>query len=315
MPKKTALITGGSGFLGSHLCELFIARGHHVICLDNLLTGSKDNLAHLDKTHLDFIKHDITKPIKIAGKIDYVLHFASPASPVDYTKYPIKTAKADSLGTHNSLGIAKAKNARFLMASTSEIYGDPLVHPQVEEYWGNVNPIGPRSMYDESKRFSEALTMAYHRAHKMNTKIARIFNTYGERMQIQDGRVVPNFICQALRGHDITIYGIGTQTRSFCYASDLVDGIYRLLMSDYNLPVNIGNPTENTILEFAKVIIKMTGTKSKIIYKPIPIDDPKQRCPDITKARKLLGWEPKVDLAEGIGRTIKYFKSRLIDLP
>ena len=311
MSKKTALITGGAGFLGSHLCELFIARGHHVICLDNLLTGSKDNIAHLDKKHLDFIKHDITKPIKIAGKVDYVLHFASPASPVDYTNHPIKTAKVGSLGTHNALGIAKAKKARFIVASTSEIYGDPHVHPQVEEYWGNVNSIGPRSMYDEAKRFSEALTMAYHRVHKMDTKIVRIFNTYGERMQINDGRVVPNFIYQALKGKDITVYGKGDQTRSFCYASDLVDGIYRLLMSEYNLPVNIGNPTENTILDFAKVIIKMTGTKSKIIYKPIPVDDPKQRKPDITKARKLLGWEPKVDLEEGITRTIAYFRTKV----
>ena len=309
--KSTALITGGAGFLGSHLCELFINRGCKAICLDNLLTGSRDNISHLNKKDLEFIKHDITKPIKIAGKIDYVLHFASPASPVDYAEHPIKTAKVGSLGTHNALGIAKAKKARFLMASTSEIYGDPHVHPQVEEYWGNVNSIGPRSMYDEAKRFSEALTMAYHRAHKLDTKIVRIFNTYGERMQINDGRVVPNFIYQALKGQNITVYGNGKQTRSFCYVSDLVEGIYRLLLSDYNLPVNIGNPTENTILDFAKVIIKMTRTKSRIIYKPIPVDDPKQRCPDITKARKLLHWEPKVDLEEGISRTIKYFRNKI----
>jgi dTDP-glucose 4,6-dehydratase len=311
MSKKVALITGGAGFLGSHLCELFISRGHRVICLDNLLTGSKENIAHLDKKCLEFIKHDITKPLKLAGKIDYVLHFASPASPVDYARHPIKTAKVGSLGTHNALGITRAKKARFIMASTSEIYGDPQVHPQVEEYWGNVNSIGPRSMYDEAKRFSEALTMAYHRTHKMDTKIVRIFNTYGERMQIQDGRVVPNFIYQALKGRDITVYGEGKQTRSFCYVSDLIEGIYRLLMSDYNLPVNIGNPAENTIIEFAKIIIKMTGTKSKIVYKPIPVDDPKQRCPDITKAGKLLGWEPKVNLEEGITRTIKYFKTKV----
>lgn len=311
MSKKVALITGGAGFLGSHLCELFISRGHRVLCLDNLLTGSKENIAHLDKKSLEFIKHDITKPLKLAGKIDYVLHFASPASPVDYARHPIKTAKVGSLGTHNALGITRAKKARFIMASTSEIYGDPQVHPQVEEYWGNVNSIGPRSMYDEAKRFSEALTMAYHRTHKMDTKIVRIFNTYGERMQIQDGRVVPNFIYQALKGRDITVYGEGKQTRSFCYVSDLIEGIYRLLMSDYNLPVNIGNPAENTILEFAKIIIKMTGTKSKIVYKPIPVDDPKQRCPDITKAGKLFGWEPKVNLEEGITRTIKYFKTKV----
>ncbi|OGF47743.1 MAG: NAD-dependent dehydratase [Candidatus Firestonebacteria bacterium RIFOXYC2_FULL_39_67] len=311
MSKKTALITGGAGFLGSHLCEYFINKGHLVICVDNLLTGSKDNIAHLDRKYLKFIKHDITKPLKIAGKVDYVLHFASPASPVDYTNHPIKTAKVGSLGTHNALGLAKAKKARFIVASTSEIYGDPHVHPQVEEYWGNVNSIGPRSMYDEAKRFSEALTMAYHRVHKIDTKIVRIFNTYGERMQINDGRVVPNFIYQALKGRDITVYGEGKQTRSFCYVSDLVDGIYKLLMSDYNLPVNIGNPTENTILDFAKTIIKMTGTKSKIIYKPIPVDDPKQRCPDITKARKLLHWEPKVDLEKGIARTIAYFRTKI----
>ncbi len=311
MKKTTALITGGAGFLGSHLCEYFINKGHHVICVDNLLTGSRANLAHLDKKKLEFIKHDITKPLKIAGKIDYVLHFASPASPVDYSQHPIKTAKVGSLGTHNALGISKLKRARFIFASTSEIYGDPAVHPQVEEYWGNVNSIGPRSMYDEAKRFSEALTMAYQRFHKIDTRIVRIFNTYGERMQINDGRVVPNFIYQALKGRDITVYGNGNQTRSFCYVSDLVEGIYRLLMSDYTLPVNIGNPVENTILDFAKVIIKMTGTKSRIIYKPIPVDDPKQRCPDITKAKTLLHWEPKLALAEGITRTIEYFKTKI----
>jgi len=311
LSKKVALITGGAGFLGSHLCEYFINKGHRVICVDNLLTGRKENVRHLDKTNFEFIKHDISKPLVIAGRIDYVLHFASPASPVDYSHHPIKTAKVGSLGTHNTLGISKAKKARFILASTSEIYGDPTVHPQVEEYWGNVNSIGPRSMYDEAKRFSEALTMAYQRFHKMDTRIVRIFNTYGERMQINDGRVVPNFIYQALKGKDITVYGKGNQTRSFCYVSDLVEGIYRLLMSDYNLPVNIGNPAENTILNFAKIIIKMTGTKSKIIYRPIPVDDPKQRCPDITKAKKLLQWEPKVDLNEGITRTIEYFKTKV----
>jgi len=310
--KKTALITGGAGFLGSHLCEYFIAKGDRVICVDNLLTGSKDNIKHLDKKTFEFIKHDITKPLRVPGRVDYVLHFASPASPVDYSKNPIKTAKVGSLGTHNALGIARAKKSRFIIASTSEIYGDPAVHPQTEEYWGNVNSIGPRSMYDEAKRFSEAITMAYRREHRMNTKIVRIFNTYGERMRINDGRVVPNFVYQALKGRDITVYGKGTQTRSFCYVSDLVEGIYRLLLSDYNLPVNIGNPVENTILEFAKVIIKMTGTKSKIIYKPIPVDDPKQRCPDITKAKKILHWEPKVDLEEGIGRTINWFREHYI---
>ena len=312
MSKQTALITGGSGFVGSHLCDYFLAKGHKVICLDNLITGNLANIKHLRKNKdFKFIKHDITKPIFIKGGIDYVLHFASPASPVDYTEHPIKTAKVGSLGTHNALGIAKAKKARFIVASTSEIYGDPMVHPQVEEYWGNVNSIGPRSMYDEAKRFSEALTMAYHRAHKMDTKIVRIFNTYGERMQINDGRIVPNFIYQALKGQDLTVYGNGKQTRSFCYVSDLVEGIYRLLMSNYNLPVNLGNPSEKTVLDFAKTIIKMTGAKSKIVYRPLPQDDPKQRKPNIAKATKLLGWEPKVDLEEGITRTIAYFKSKV----
>src|SRR3989339_466651 len=311
MSKKTALITGGAGFLGSHLCEYFINKGHLVICVDNLLTGSKDNIAHLDRKYLKFIKHDITKPLKIAGKVDYVLHFASPASPVDYTNHPIKTAKVGSLGTHNALGLAKAKKARFIVASTSEIYGDPHVHPQVEEYWGNVNSIGPRSMYDEAKRFSEALTMAYHRVHKIDTKIVRIFNTYGERIRLNDGRVVPNFILQALKGKPLTIYGNGKQTRSFSYVSDTVDGIVRLLNSKLNEPVNIGNPCEYTILQFAKIIKKLTASKSKIVFEELPCDDPKVRQPDITKAKKFLKWSPKISVEEGIGRTIKWFEKKI----
>jgi dTDP-glucose 4,6-dehydratase len=271
-----------------------------------------NNIDHIKSYNFEFINHDITKYIDIKGVVHYVLNFACPASPVDYAMYPIQTAKVGSLGTHNCLGLAKAKNAVFITASTSEIYGDPEIHPQPEEYWGNVNTIGPRSCYDEAKRFSEAITMSYHRVHKIDTKIVRIFNTYGERMRINDGRVVPNFIYQALKGEDITVYGDGNQTRSFCYVSDLVEGIYRLLNSDYNLPVNLGNPDERTILDFAKVIIRETGTKSKIVFKPLPQDDPKQRKPDITKARKLLKWEPKVSLEEGIKSTIKYFKETIM---
>ncbi len=307
---KTAVITGGAGFIGSHLCDYFLGRNLRVICVDNLITGSMDNLVHINNKNFEFIKQDITKRLEIKGPVDYVLDFACPASPIDYIMFPIQTAKVGSLGTHNCLGLALAKKARFLVASTSEVYGDPAVHPQKESYWGNVNPIGPRSCYDEAKRFSEAITMAYFRAHKMDTKIVRIFNTYGERMRINDGRVVPNFIYQALNGQNITVYGNGKQTRSFCYVSDLVRGIYSLLMSDYNLPVNLGNPDERTMLEFAKEIIKATGTRSKIIYKPLPTDDPKQRKPDITLAKKLLKWEPEVPLKTGLARTIRYFQTK-----
>jgi len=307
---KTAVITGGAGFIGSHLCDYFLGRDIHVICIDNLITGSMENIKHIKNKKFDFIKHDITKRMEVKGPVDYVLDFACPASPVDYNLYPIQTAKVGSLGTHNCLGLALAKKARILVASTSEVYGDPAVHPQKESYWGNVNPIGPRSCYDEAKRFTEAITMAYHRAHKIDTKIVRIFNTYGERMRINDGRVVPNFIHQALNGQDITVYGNGKQTRSFCYVSDLVRGIYALLLSDYNLPVNLGNPDERTIYEFAREIIKATGAKSKIVYKPLPDDDPRQRKPDITLAKKLLKWSPEVELKTGLARTIRYFQSK-----
>ena len=309
---STVVITGGSGFIGSHLCEYFINKGIYVICIDNLITGDKNNVAHLDKNKFRFIEQDITEHIDIKENVDYVMDFASPASPVDYMKYPIETLKVGSMGTHNALGLARAKKARFIIASTSEIYGDPLVHPQTEDYWGNVNSIGPRSCYDEAKRFSEAITMAYHRVHKVDTKIVRIFNTYGERMKLSDGRVVPNFIPQALKGEDITVFGDGKQTRSFCYVSDLVEGIYRLLTSDTNEPVNLGNPNEKSILEFAEVIIKLTKSKSKIVFKPLPVDDPKQRKPDITRAKKLLNWEPKVPLEEGLKRTISWFKNKLV---
>ncbi len=307
---KTAVITGGAGFIGSHLCDFFLGRDIRVICVDNLITGSMENLKHITNKNFDFIKQDITKHMEVKGPVDYVLDFACPASPIDYNMFPIQTAKVGSLGTHNCLGLALAKKARVLVASTSEVYGDPAVHPQTESYWGNVNPIGPRSCYDEAKRFSEAITMAYHRAHKVDTKIVRIFNTYGERMRINDGRVVPNFIYQALNGQDITVYGDGKQTRSFCYVSDLVRGIYALLLSDYNLPVNLGNPDERTIIEFAKEIIKTTGAKSKIVYKPLPADDPRQRKPDITLAKKLLKWNPEVELKTGLARTIRYFQSK-----
>ncbi len=310
MNKERVLITGAAGFLGSHLCDRFIKEGYLVIGMDNLITGDMKNIAHLQtNSDFKFINHDVTKHITIDGDIKYILHFASPASPIDYLKIPIQTLKVSSLGTHNCLGLAKAKNARFLIASTSEVYGDPLVHPQTEDYWGNVNPIGPRGCYDEAKRFAEAITMAYHTYHKVDTRIVRIFNTYGPRMRLNDGRVLPAFIGQALRGEDLTVFGDGSQTRSFCYVDDLVEGIYRLLLSDYSLPVNIGNPSEITIKQFGDEIIKLTGTKQKMIYKPLPQDDPKQRQPDITRAKKLLGWEPKVNRAEGLKITYDYFKS------
>jgi dTDP-glucose 4,6-dehydratase len=302
------LITGGAGFIGSHLCDLLLSKGHEVICVDNLITGNKNNIAHIKNEKFSYIEHNVTKPLYLEEKIDYIFHLASPASPIDYLELPIQTLKVGALGTHNMLGLAREKNARFLLASTSEVYGDPLVNPQNEEYWGNVNPIGPRGVYDEAKRFAEAITMAYHRYHGTQTRIVRIFNTYGPRMRLNDGRVVPNFIWQALNGEDITVYGDGSQTRSFCYVSDEIEGIYRLMMSDYSNPVNVGNPEEHTILEFAKFIIKLTGTNSKIIFKELPEDDPKQRRPNITKARKILKWEPKVSLEQGLKNTIQYFK-------
>ncbi|HUR81297.1 MAG TPA: UDP-glucuronic acid decarboxylase family protein [Thermoanaerobaculia bacterium] len=307
-----ALITGGAGFLGSHLCDLFLARGHEVVCMDNFLTGSPKNIQHLfGRDGFTFIKQDVTQYIHIDGPLDYVLHFASPASPIDYLEKPIQTLKVGSLGTHKTLGVAKDKGARYLIASTSEVYGDPLVHPQREEYWGNVNPVGPRGVYDEAKRFAEAMTMAYHRFHGVQTRIVRIFNTYGERMRVNDGRVVPAFISQALRDEPLTVFGDGSQTRSFCYVSDLIEGIYRLLMSEEAQPTNIGNPAEMTVLQFAEVIKKLVGTSAPIEFRPLPEDDPKIRRPDITKARTLLGWEPMVPLEEGIGRTIDYFRSVL----
>jgi len=306
---KTAVITGGAGFLGSHLCDKLVENNIKVICVDNLLTGSFNNISHLFENDLfKFIKHDVTNFIHIGVKVDYVLHFASPASPIDYLKLPIQTLKVGSLGTHNALGLAKAKNARFLLASTSEVYGDPLVHPQKEDYWGNVNPIGPRGVYDEAKRFAEALTMAYHRYHNVDTRIVRIFNTYGPRMRANDGRALPAFISQALNGEDLTIFGNGEQTRSFCFVSDLVDGIYKLLLSDVINPINIGNPNEITINEIANEIITLTNSKSKIVHKELPIDDPKVRQPDISKAENLLNWNPKIARKEGFEITIKYFK-------
>ena len=308
--KERVLITGAAGFLGSHLCDRFIREGYDVIGMDNLITGDLKNIEHLFKLReFEFYHHDISKYIHIPGDLSYILHFASPASPIDYLKIPIQTLKVGSLGTHNCLGLAKAKRARILVASTSEIYGDPLVHPQNEEYWGNVNPVGPRGVYDEAKRFQEAITMAYHNFHQLETRIVRIFNTYGPRMRLNDGRALPAFIGQALRGEDLTVFGDGSQTRSFCYVDDLVEGIYRLLMSNYHLPVNIGNPSEITLKEFAGEVIALTGTSRKIIYKPLPVDDPKQRQPDITRAKTILQWEPKVLRKEGLKITYEYFKS------
>jgi dTDP-glucose 4,6-dehydratase len=306
------LITGGAGFIGSHLCERFLAQGHDVICMDNYSTGAKENIASFaSNRRFTFVDRNVSRYIEVGPPLDYVLHFASPASPVDYLELPIPTLKVGSLGTHNALGLAKAKNAVFLLASTSEVYGDPLVRPQNEEYWGNVNPVGPRGVYDEAKRFAEAITMAYHRYHRLNTRIVRIFNTYGPRMRMRDGRVVPNFITQALKGEPLTVYGEGQQTRSFQYIDDLIAGIEKLLQVDHHLPVNIGNPREMTVLEFAQKIIELTGSKSPIVHKPLPEDDPQVRQPDITKARTLLGWEPKVDLDEGLAKTIDYFRARL----
>jgi dTDP-glucose 4,6-dehydratase len=308
--RKRILITGAAGFLGSHLCDRFIKEDYHVIAMDNLITGRLKNIEHLFKLeNFEFYNHDVSKFIHVPGKLDYILHFASPASPIDYLKIPIQTLKVGSLGIHNCLGLAKAKNARVLIASTSEVYGDPTVHPQTEKYWGNVNPVGPRGVYDEAKRFQEAMTMAYHTFHGVETRIIRIFNTYGPRMRLNDGRVLPAFIGQALRGEDLTVFGDGSQTRSFCYVDDLVEGIFRLLHSDYPYPVNVGNPDEITIMDFAKEIIALTGTDQKIVCKELPVNDPKQRQPDITKAREILGWEPKVSRSEGLKITYEYFKS------
>jgi dTDP-glucose 4,6-dehydratase len=310
MAKPRILITGAAGFLGSHLCDRFIREGFHVIAMDNLITGEMKNIQHLfPLPDFEFHHHDVSKFVHVAGELQYILHFASPASPIDYLKIPIQTLKVGSLGTHNLLGLARVKGSRILVASTSEVYGDPTVHPQTEEYYGNVNPVGPRGVYDEAKRFQEAITMAYHTYHKVDTRIIRIFNTYGPRMRLNDGRVLPAFIGQALRGEDLTVFGDGMQTRSFCYVDDLIEGIYRLLMADYAMPVNIGNPDEITILDFAKEIIQLTGTKQKIIYKPLPKDDPMQRQPDITKARAILGWEPKISRSEGLRITYDYFKT------
>ena len=310
--KKRVLITGGAGFLGSHLCDRFIKEGYKVLCMDNLLTGSMENIEHL-MGHEDFtfLHNNVSEYVHVPGELHYILHFASPASPIDYLKMPIQTLKVGSLGTLHLLGLAKAKKATILVASTSEIYGDPQVHPQNENYWGNVNPVGPRGVYDEAKRFLEAITMAYHTFHGVDTRIVRIFNTYGPRMRLNDGRALPAFIGQALRGEDITVFGDGSQTRSFCYVDDLVEGIYRLLMSDHSEPVNIGNPDEITILEFAEEVVKLTGSKSKIVFKDLPTDDPKQRKPDITKAKEILGWSPKYSRSEGLKPTLEYFKSKV----
>ena len=310
MPRT--LITGGAGFLGSHLCDYLLNKGHEVICMDNLITGSVDNIAHIRNDNFTFVKQNVTQFIGVQGDLDYVLHFASPASPIDYLEFPIQTLKVGAMGTHNALGIAKDKKATFLLASTSEVYGDPLVHPQKETYWGNVNPIGPRGVYDEAKRFAEAITMAYHRTHGVDTRIVRIFNTYGPRMRIEDGRAIPNFLKQALMGEDLTVYGDGSQTRSFCYVSDLVEGICRLLMSDLNEPVNIGNPGEMTVQEMAEKILQATRSQSKIIHKDLPEDDPKVRQPDITQAKKHLGWQPVVKLDDGLNKTLEYFREKLL---
>ena len=305
------VITGGAGFLGSHLTDRCLAEGHEIVVVDNLITGNVDNLAHIQSPKLSYLQQNISDGISVEGDVDFVLHFASPASPVDYLELPIQTLKVGALGTHNALGLARAKGAGLLMASTSEVYGDPLVHPQKEDYWGNVNPIGYRGCYDEAKRFSEAMVMAYHRQHQIDTKIVRIFNTYGPRMRLRDGRIVPNFMRQALTGEPLTVYGDGSQTRSFCYVTDLVDGIYRLMLSDEHLPTNIGNPTEFTVLEFAHKVIELSGSQSEIVFEPLPQDDPKQRKPDISKARAVLGWEPAIELQEGLAKTLDYFQARL----
>lgn len=308
----TSVVTGGAGFLGSHLGDRLLEEGHHVVCIDNLITGSTENIAHLiGHPHFRFIQYDVTNYLFVDGEVDYIFHFASPASPIDYLRYPIQTLKVGSLGTHKALGLAKSKGAQFLLASTSEVYGDPLVHPQSESYWGNVNPVGPRGVYDEAKRFAEAMTMAYHRYHGLETRIVRIFNTYGERMRIEDGRAIPAFMSQTLSGKDVTVFGDGTQTRSVCYVSDLIEGIYRLMMSEYSDPVNIGNPNEITMLELAKEIISIAGSSSKIIFKDLPVDDPKIRQPDITLAGEILGWEPKVNRREGLMKTMEYFRQKL----
>ena len=309
MPRT--LITGGAGFLGSHVCDYLLEKGHDVVCMDNLITGSIDNINHITSDRFKFINHNVTRHIDLEGPVDYILHFASPASPIDYLEHPIPTLKVGSLGTHNALGLAKKKKSVFLIASTSEVYGDPLVHPQEEDYWGNVNPVGSRGVYDEAKRFAEAITMAYHRYHGIDAKIVRIFNTYGPRMRINDGRAIPNFLKQALTGKDLTAYGDGSQTRSFCYVSDLIEGIYRLLMSDLNEPCNIGNPVEMTIQQMAEKILQASGSQSKIIYTPLPEDDPKVRQPNINKAKEHLGWEPQVKLDEGLKTTMDYFKKQL----
>ena len=309
MPRT--LITGGAGFLGSHLCDYLLDKGHDVICMDNLITGSLNNIKHIKSEKFKFIEHNITQFISLEGSLDFILHFASPASPIDYLKFPIPTLKVGALGTHNALGLAKEKKSTFLIASTSEVYGDPLIHPQEEDYWGNVNPVGPRGVYDEAKRFAEAITMAYHRYHNIDTKIVRIFNTYGPRMRINDGRAIPNFIKQALKGEDLTAYGNGSQTRSFCYVSDLIDGIYRLLMSDINDPINIGNPIEMSIKQMAEKILQATNSHSKITYLPLPVDDPKVRQPNIGKAIKYLNWNPKIPLNKGLKTTIEHFKEQL----
>ena len=312
MDKKKVLVTGGAGFLGSHLCDRMLAEGYKVIAMDNLITGSMENIEHLmGREDFEYYHNDVSKFVHVPGELHYIFHFASPASPIDYLKMPIQTLKVGSLGTHNLLGLAKDKKARILIASTSEVYGDPLVHPQNEEYWGNVNPIGPRGVYDEAKRFQEAITMAYHNFHGLETRIVRIFNTYGPRMRLDDGRALPAFVGQALRGEDITVFGDGSQTRSFCYVDDLVEGIFRLMMSDYVYPVNIGNPDEITIKEFAEEIIRLTGTDQKIVYKPLPKDDPKQRKPDITRAKEILNWEPKYSRAEGLKPTLEFFQNKV----